>query len=222
MQFQVATLQEIVSKIQYYCKLNFKNKIDIDILLEAEGLEIEVINSLIGAGVRIVGFSSLDQFIEMGDLLLPCKTHYLGELDTNNLTPVLANFKVIESINDMDQIRKISDYNARNGKVSEVLAMMNVLSEIKRFGFVPAEIQDVCMEIAKTSGVRLMGVHSFVPNIDNDNMRKTALRKAGTIYKMLNARFRGFDKFSLNYLTHYEDLIAEGVTQIRIGIKDLV
>lgn len=222
MQFQVATLQEIVSKIQYYCKLNFKNKIDIDILLEAEGLEIDVINSLIGAGVRIVGFSSLNQFIELGDMLLPCRIHYLGDLDTNNLTPVLSNFRIIESINNMDQIKRISDYNARNGKVSEVFVRMNVLSEIKKFGFVPSEIQDICMEIAKTSGVRLTGVNSYVPNIENEKMRKIALRKAGTIFKMLNARFRGFHKFSLNYLSHYEDLISEGVTQIRIGIKDLV
>jgi PLP dependent protein len=221
MGFQVSTLQEIVGRIQYYCKLNFKNRVDIDFLLDTDGLEIEDINQMISAGVRIVGFSDLEKFIEMSSDLLPCKKHYIGDLDGNNLTPILTNFDLIESINDFNQVRQISDYNARHGKITELLIRMNVLSDIKKFGFSPAEIQEVCISIAKTSGVRLLGVTSFVPNLDNDRMKKTALRKAGTVFKLLNERFRGIEKFSLNYLTQYEDLVAEGVTEIRIGVKDL-
>jgi len=221
MEYQVARLQEIVTKIQYFCKLNFKNSVDINILLEAEGLDVADINSLIGAGVKIVGFKNIDQLGSIEHLLLPCRRHYLGELDGNNLSPILTNFDVIESVTDYEQVRLISDLNARNGHVSSLMVMMNILSEIRKFGFLPAEIADNCYEILKTSGVRLIGLNTYVPPLDNTKLRLTALRKAGTMFKMLAGRFRGFDRMSLNYLTHFEDLVREGVNEIRIGIKDL-
>ncbi len=221
MEYQVARLQEIVTKIQYYCKLNFKNAVDIGILLQAENMNIEDINKLIGAGVRKVGFHNIEQLGEIEHLLLPCKKYYLGELEGNNLSPVLANFETIESIINIEHVRLISDLNARTGRVTNILARMNILSEIKKFGFSPAEISDICLEIAKISGVRLTGINTYVPPLENIKMRKTALRKASVMFKMLEARFRGMEVFSLNYISQFEDLIGEGVNEIRIGIKDL-
>jgi uncharacterized pyridoxal phosphate-containing UPF0001 family protein len=101
------------------------------------------------------------------------------------------------------------------------MARMNIFSEIRKFGFTPSEISDVCLDIAKISGVRLTGVNTYVPPLENVKMRKTALRKAGVMYKMLESRFRGLDVFSMNYNRQFEDLIGEGVNEIRIGIKDL-
>lgn len=221
MEFQVARLQEIVGKIQYYSKLNFRNAIDVDLVLEAEGLDIFDINKLIGAGVRMVGFNSMEQFIALESDLLPCKRYYTGPLDGENLSPILANFVRIESITTMEQVHLISDLNVRSGKISDLMVKLNVLSDIKKFGFLPSEIQDICLEIARVSGVRMSGIHTYVPPLDNVKMRKTALRKAGVIYKMLENRFRGIEHFSMNYMGHFEDLLAEGVNEIRIGIKNL-
>lgn len=221
MEFQVARLQEIVGKIQYYSKLNFRNSVDIDLVLEADGLDIYDINKLISAGIKIVGFNSMDQFMELEPMLLPCKKYYMGPLEGANLTPILANFDRIESITTMEQVRKISDINIRTGKISSLMVKLNILSTIRQFGFLPSEVQEICLEIARVSGVRIFGVHTYVPPVENTRMRKTALRKAGVIYTMLTNRFRGIERFSMNYIGHFEDLLVEGVNEIRIGIKNL-
>jgi len=220
MEFQVARLQEIVNKIQYFSKLHFKNAVDIGILLETEGLDITDINKLIGAGVRKIGFSKLEQFSEYEHLLLPCEKYYLGDLDGQNLSPILANFSVIESLVTIEQARQISDLNARAGRVTKVLMRLNVLSEIKKFGFLPAEMNEATYEIALMSGLRMIGVNSYVPPVA-DKMEKTAWRKIGTVYKILTQRFRGLEVLSLNYADNLRDLIGEGVNEVRIGVKSL-
>ncbi len=221
MEYQVARLQEIVTKIQYYCKMNFRNPVDINILLLAEQLTLNDINKLISAGVRLIGFSNLQQLGDMEPDLLPCQKYFLGDLEENNISPILANFDLIESIVNIEQVKLISDLNARLGKITNILVRMNVVSEIKKFGFNPAEISEECYEIAKTSGIRLVGLNTYVPPVDNERIRKTAIRKAGTMFKLLDSRFRGFDRFSMNFIDQFEELIAEGVNEIRIGIKNL-
>jgi uncharacterized pyridoxal phosphate-containing UPF0001 family protein len=221
MEYQVARLQDIVTKIQYYCKMNFKNSVDVDLLLETDGLDIEVVNSMIGAGIDKVGFTTTEQLDAMEAQLLPCKKHYLGELTSENLLAVVSSFDVIENVADMDMVLKISDINARRGSVSQLMAGLNVLSDIKIFGFLPAEISEKSFDILRTSGIRMIGISTYIPPIDNKKLRKTAMRKAATMYKMLTSQYRGLDYFSMNYHSDFAELIEEGVNQIRIGIKNL-
>ena len=221
MEYSIAKLQEIVRKVQYYSKLNFRNAIDIDLVLETEGVEVMDVNKLISAGVRIVAYSSMDCFVEAEPLLLPCRKFYTGNIAGENLAPILANFERIETISEIADVGKISTENIRSGRITDLMVRLNVLSTIKAYGFMPSEIQDVSLEIAKHSGVRLIGMHTYVPPVDNEKLRCTALRKAGTVFKMLNNRFRGVERFSINYICHFEDMIAEGVNELRIGVKNL-
>ena len=222
MRFQVARLQEIVNKIQYFSKLNFKNVVDVQILLEADGLEYDEINKLIGAGIKRVGFSSLEQYLLWENLLLPCKRHYLGDFVEQDLPSILANFDVIESVVSVDQACLISDVNARQGKVSSILIKINVLSEIKKYGVLPGEINEVVGEIVKMSGVRLIGLNSYVPELGNSKLVSTARRKIGVIFKLFEQKYRGFEVLSINHTSNLEEIIAEGASEIRIGWKSLV
>lgn len=221
MDFQVARLQEIVNKIQFFSKMHFKNAIDINILLETDGLEIDDINKLISAGVKKIGFSNIEKFAEMEYLLLPAKRSFIGEINSQNINAILANFETLESITDMEQIRQIGEINLKTGRVTNILLRLNVLSEIKKFGVSPAEINDLSYQIAVSAGVRLRGITSFIPNF-SDKMQKTTLRKITTIYKILNQRYKGFEFLSVNYLDNMRELIEEGVNEIRIGINSFV
>lgn len=224
MEFEVARLQEIVGKIQYFCKLHFKNAVDVSVLLETEGLEIEDVNKLIGAGVRKVGFSRLEQYLDWENMLLPCERHYVGDLENeeieNFLEKVLANFPVVESLVNLEQVRRINQLNARVGRVTRVLMRVNVISEVRKFGFLPMEVSDASYEIALMPGVRLIGINAYVPEI-GEKLRKTAWRKAGTLFKIIVARLKGVDFFSLNFSEDLKELIGEGVNELRIGLKTL-
>lgn len=217
----MARLQEIVNKIQYFAKLNFRNAVDIPLLLEAEGLEYDQINKLIAAGVKRVGFTSLEQYLQWENLLLPCQKYYLGQVEGQSLTPLLSNFELVETVKSLVEAREISNLNARVGRVSRLLLQVNVWNDDARYGVLPVEVNSLAMEVALLSGLRLVGLHAYIPDIGNLKMQATAARKAGVMFKLLQQKYRGVEILSINYMDDFRRLIAEGVSEIRIGLKSL-
>jgi len=217
MHFQVSRLQEIISKIQFNCKLNFKNSIDVNILLDAKGLDVMDINKLISAGIKHVGFNSLIELAEVAEFLLPVKKHYLGNLDDLNMAEVIAKFDLIESVNSIAIARKLNDLCVRVGKVKKVLVQVNVSNKEKQFGFLPDEIFEAFSDFGKLGGIKPIGISSYLPNFGNKVMEKQILRKVRTIFDLLGNKYRGIEVLSLNAIANWEDVIAERVNEIRVG-----
>ena len=217
MQFQVARLQEIISKIQFNCKLNFKNSIDVNIVLDAKGLDVFDINILIAAGIKYVGFNSLVELNEITDTLLPVKKHYFGNLDELNMAEVIAKFDLIESINSIATARKLNDLCVRAGKVKKVLVQVNVLNKEEHFGFLPDEIFEAFSDFGKLGGIKPIGISSYLPDFRNKAKERQILRKVRTIFDLLRNKYRGIEVLSLNAMTNWEDVIAERVNEIRVG-----
>jgi uncharacterized pyridoxal phosphate-containing UPF0001 family protein len=217
MQFQVARLQEIIGKIQFNCKLNFKNSIDVNILLDAKGLDVLDINKLIGAGVKYVGFNSLMELQEIAEHLLPAKKHYLGNLDDLNMAEVIDKFDLIESVNSIATARKLNDFCVRKGKVKKVLVQVNVLNNEKHFGFLPGEVFEAFKDFGKLGGIKPIGISSYLPNFGNKQKERQVLRKIRTVFDLLGNKYKGIDVLSLNAIANWEDVIAERVNEIRVG-----
>lgn len=215
MQFQVARLQEIISKIQFNCKLNFKNAVDVDLMLETQGFDLIELNSLIGAGVKILGFKDLNSYLEVSDVLLPVKKRFIGNFNEQDLEKTLASFDLIEAVVSLEQAEEISHANAYKARVTDILMRVNVLNDRKEYGFMPAELIDQFLAINKLSGIRVRGISSYIPNFSKDERLKKALRKLKVLFVMMQERFRGVEIFSVNLQDNLEDLLAEGVTEVR-------
>lgn len=221
MQFQIARLQEIVSKVQFSCKMNFKNSVDVEILLEADGLDILDINKLIGAGIKRVGFLDLNYFLTLENQLLPCKKVYLGVINDQNISDILENFDFLQNVVSLKQAKDLSLANAVKGKVKEFSLSMNLVNKEESYGLIPEKFDDDVWEMAKLTGLRLRGVSVFCPPYGNVDLEKKLLRKAGVLYKILNSRYKGIELYSANLVGRVEDMVTEGVNEIRIGLKTL-
>lgn len=221
MQFQIARLQEIVSKVQFSCKMNFKNSIDVEILLEADGLDILDINKLIGAGIKRVGFLDFDYFLTIKNQLLPCRKVYLGTINDQNVNAILENFDFLQNVVSLKQAKNLSLANAVIGKVKEFSLSINLVNKEESYGLIPEKFDDEVWEMAKLTGLRLRGINIFCPPYGNIDLEKKLMRKAGVLYKILNSRYKGIELYSANLVGRVEDMVAEGINEIRIGLKTL-
>ena len=217
MHFQVARLQEVIRKIQFNCKLNFKNSVDVEVLLDSAGFDLAELNNLIGAGVKIVGFKDLLSLETFGEDLLPVKKRFIGDLEGEDLEQVLSRFELVESVLTLVQAERISAFNALKGRVTEVLMRVNVLNTETQYGFMPAELMDQFIALSKLSGLRVKGISSYVPAFSKEVRLKKALRKLKVLFSLLNERFRGVEILSVNLQDNLGDLIAEGVTEVRVS-----
>lgn len=220
MQFQVARLQEIINKIKLSSKLNFKNSVDVDMILEVDGLEIDEINKLIGAGVTKLRFKTLASLLQIEHLLLPARKHYSGDF-SETLNDIFDNFDVLDAVHDMEIGKAINLWSVKSGKAKDVLVQINAVNEDVKYGILPKDFNDFVWELSKIFGVKLKGISCFVPNTGNQKLSKTILRKASVLYKLMHSRYRGVEIFSVNMGLGVEDLVGDGANMIRIGINSL-
>ncbi len=220
MQFQVARLQEIINKIKLSSKLNFKNSVDVEMILEVDGLEIEEINKLIGAGVNKLRFRTLAKLLEIENMLLPSKKHYSGDF-AEKLNDIFDNFDVLDTVQDMGIARAVNLWSAKSGKTKDVLVQINAVNDQIKYGILPKDFTVFVWEINKLFGVKLKGISCFVPDTGNQKLSKTILRKASVLYKLMRSRYRGVEVFSVNAGLGIEELVGDGVNMIRLGINSL-
>lgn len=220
MQFQVARLQEIINKIKLSSKLNFKNSVDVEMILEVEGLEVEEINKLIGAGVSKLRFKTLARLLEIEPLLLPSKKHYSGDF-AETLNDIFDNFDVLDTVQNMEIAKAINLWSVKTGKTKEVLVQINAVNDEIKYGILPKDFNDFVWEVSKLFGIKLKGIACYVPNVGNHKLSKTILRKASVLYKLMHARYRGVEVFSVNVGLGIEDLVGDGVNMVRLGINSL-
>lgn len=220
MQFQVARLHDIVNKIKLYSKLNFKNAVDVGMVLIADEIELEDLNKLISAGIQRLAFSRWSDYESIQYLLLPCKKHFLGELN-ENFDDIMLNFDVIESLKTLELAKKINHWSVTTGKVKDIFVQVNVVNETEEYGISPAKFNDFVWDLSKYPGLRIKGLSAFVPNTGNSRLSKTILRKAGVLFKLLHSRFKGIDFFSVNHGLEIGELVSDGVNLVRIGVKSL-
>lgn len=220
MQFQVARLQEIINKIKLSSKLNFKNSVDVDMILEVDGLQVDEINKLIGAGITKLRFKTLANLLEIEPLLLPSKKHYSGDFG-ESLNDIFDNFDVLDTIQDMEIAKAINLWSVKSGKSKDVLVQINAVNEEIKYGILPKDFNDFVWELSKLFGIKLRGISCFVPNTGNQKLSKTILRKASVLYKLMHSRYRGVEIFSVNAGLGIEDLVGDGANMIRIGVNSL-
>lgn len=220
MQFQVARLQEIINKIKLSSKLNFKNSVDVDMILEVDGLETDEINKLIGAGVTKLRFKTLASLLKVEYLLLPARKHYSGDF-SEPLNDIFDSFDVLDSVQTIEIGRAINLWSVESGKSKDVLVQINAVNEDVKYGVLPKDFNDFVWELSKIFGVKLRGVSCFVPNTGNQKLSKTILRKASVLYKLMQARYRGVETFSVNVGLGIEDLVGDGANMVRIGVNSL-
>lgn len=222
MQFQIARLQEIITKVQFSCKMNFKNSVDVEILLEIEGLELADVNKLVSAGIKRIGVFDFDAFLDIKDSLLPCRKAFVGEIDESKMEDILNNFDFLQNVVSLECAEKLSNLNAKRGKTTDFALSVNLVNKEKKYGILPEEFDSTVIEILKLSGLRLRGLNIYCPSFGNQLMEKKLLRKAGVLYKLLDSRYKGIELYSVNMVGKVEEMINEGVNEIRIGLNSLV
>lgn len=220
MQFQVARLQEIINKIKLSSKLNFKNSVDVEMILDVDGLEVDEINKLIGAGITKLRFKSLAKLLEIENMLLPSKKHYSGDFSEMK-EDIFEKFDVLDSVQDMRIAKAINVWSVKSGKTRPILVLINAVNDNPEYGVLPKDFNEFVWELSKLFGIKLLGISCFVPNTGNDKLSKTILRKASVLYKLMHSRYRGVEVFSVNVGLGIEDLVSDGVNMVRIGVNSL-
>ena len=97
---------------------------------------------------------------------------------------------------------------------------VNVAKEESKFGLMPEETEEVIREIAKFPNVKIRGLMTIAPFVENPEENRIHFQNLRKLLVDINAK--NIDNISMNELSmgmtgDYEVAIEEGATYVRVG-----
>lgn len=180
-----------------------------------------VVEEALKAGIEDVGENRIQEFLEKADLVgIPCRWHLVGHLQTNKVNKAIGRFSMIHSVDSLRLAEKLDQAGAREGLSTDILLEVNTSGEESKFGLSPPEAAGLCGGISKMRNLRLRGLMTVGPWVDDETvvakafetLRRTAERIVGAGIENIS-----MEHLSMGMTDDFEIAIAEGATMLRLG-----
>ncbi len=183
----------------------------------------EEILEAIEAGVQIIGENYVQEAERAyGVIGNRAKWHMIGHLQKNKVKKAVRIFDMIETVDSVKLAKEIDKQCKKIGKVMPVLVEVNSGEEPQKSGVMPDEVVDLVKEISKFENIKVEGLMTMGPLLDDPEELRPYFRKTRELFE----RIRDMDipNVEMKYLSmgmsdSYKVAIEEGANMVRIGTK---
>ena len=195
---------------------------EVTLMAVTKTVEPVYINHAISLGVELIGENKVQEFLGKKEELdlSTCKAHLIGHLQTNKVGKIVGNVDMIESVDSVKLAREIGRQSVLKGIVTDILVEVNVGNDENKFGITPENAGELIGEIAETRGVRVRGLMTVPPLLDNPaETRKLFSRMRKLFIDIDNKNIDNvyMDILSMGMSGDYREAVAEGSTLVRVG-----
>lgn len=194
---------------------------EITIIAVTKTHPAEIVNEAIEAGATDTGENRVQEFLSKVDgVSRPCRWHLIGHLQTNKVSKVIGRFSMIHSVDSFKLAGKISEAGDGEGIVTDILLEVNTSGEESKFGLTAEETPELCRRIAGLPGVKLKGLMTVGPWVDDAAVLSRAFGSLRQLREKIDAmKIEGvsMEHLSMGMTDDFEIAIAEGSTMVRLG-----
>lgn len=134
--------------------------------------------------------------------------HFIGKLQSRKIREVAELFDVVQSVENLEQAKKLSEAALELGKVLTVFVEVNLSGLSKRSGATPEEVPALMEAISELPGLRLQGVMGMAtPNLEEARVQ----------FKLLKSLQGSLPDCSMGMSDDYGIAIEEGSSMLRLG-----
>ena len=148
------------------------------------------------------------------------RMHLIGALQTNKVKLVVGRAALIQSVDSVRLADAIARESRKRGVVSEVLVEVNSGRESCKGGVLPEEAAALCAHLATLEGVRLMGLMTMGPKVDEPEQLRPYFRLTRRLFEELKETgvfATSSPSRSMGMSDSYAVAAEEGSTMIRVG-----
>ncbi|NLJ60475.1 MAG: YggS family pyridoxal phosphate-dependent enzyme [Firmicutes bacterium] len=199
---------------------------DISIVAVTKNVDTEDISKAAGLGVSLLGENRVQEarskFAQLGNDIEGNKVswHLIGHLQRNKVRHALEIFDLIHSLDSWKLAREIEKVSERLDVVTECLLEINVTGKSTRIGVEPENALALALDISKLSRVKLRGVMSIAPFVEDPSQARPYFRMTREICERIRDAglfCPGKVHLSMGMTNDFEVAVEEGATMIRIG-----
>lgn len=214
-------LNDVEKRIQAACDRSGRKREEVLLVAVSKTKPVEMIEEIMAAGIVEFGENKPQELRDKYEVL-PKNLHFhmIGHLQTNKIKYVIDRAVLIHSIDSIRLAEAVNAEAKKHDRIMPVLVEVNVAQEESKSGFLVEETEKAIREIAKLSNIRvegLMTIAPFVENAEENRQYFVKLRKLSVDIAAKNIDNVIMHHLSMGMTGDYEVAIEEGATMVRVG-----
>lgn len=191
---------------------------DVIIVAVTKYQTIEDTNAAIEVGLSNIGENYVQHLKEKDALLLPCKRHFIGHLQTNKVKALLSmkDIALIQSVDSVKLATEIDKYSEKLGRTTEILLQVNIGDEEQKFGVEPADTVALVRDVSDFEHIKVKGLMATMPIEKNIRYYKE-FKELFEKVKACNISGVDMDILSMGMSNDFEEAVECGSNMVRIG-----
>lgn len=208
----------IRGRIALVCSKINRDFNSITVVAVAKGRTSEQIKEAFEAGITDIGENRVQEALTKYYRLPKIKWHMVGHLQTNKVKEAVRIFDLIHSVDSLRVAKEIDKESAKINKIQDVLLEIKTSPETTKFGLKPDEAIEAIKEISGFKNIKIKGLMTIAPLVDNPEKTRPYFRKLREIRDRINELMNyELRILSMGMTDDFEVAIEEGSTMVRIG-----
>ena len=214
-------INDIKNKIEKICIKANRSPDEVTLIAVSKTKPIEMLEAAYQSGIRDFGENKVQELQEkIPQMPKDVKWHMIGHLQTNKVKYIVDKVYMIHSVDSLRLAEEISKEAVKKNVIVKILIEVNVAEEESKFGVSVAETRDLVRRIAILPGVKIEGLMTIAPYVENDSENRVYFNKLKQLSVDINKE--NIDNVSMRVLSmgmtgDYLVAIEEGATYVRVG-----
>ncbi|MDO4312891.1 MAG: YggS family pyridoxal phosphate-dependent enzyme [Eubacteriales bacterium] len=212
---------EVEARIQAACARSGRKREEITLIAVSKTKPVEMLQEAYDFGTRIFGENKVQEIVDKYEVLpKDISWHMIGHLQRNKVKYIVDKVKLIHSVDSLRLAEAIEKEAAKRDIIVDILIEVNAAKEDTKFGVMPEEAEDLVSEIALLPHIRIMGLMTIAPFVENPEENRIyfqRLRKLAVDIDEKKSDNVNMSILSMGMTNDYEVAIEEGATMVRVG-----
>ena len=213
--------QAVEQKVCEACKRSKRAREEVTLIAVSKTKPVSMIQEAIKAGATVFGENKVQELCEKyEELPKHLHWHMIGHLQRNKVKYIVDKAELIHSVDSLRLAQEINKEAIKKELTVNILVEVNVAEEESKFGVGVEETEDLIREIAKLSNIKVQGLMTIAPYVENPEENRgvfRTLKKLAVDIKKKNIDNVRMDVLSMGMTGDYEVAIEEGATMVRVG-----
>jgi len=208
-------IEKIRQRVLEVCTRIKTDPSKVTLVCVAKGRSVQEILEVVSLGINHIGENRVQEAVEKYKLVPQAHWQMVGHLQSNKVRDALEIFDLIHSVDSVSLAQEINKQALKMNKIQDILLEVKTSPEVRKFGLKPEVLAEVCEEIIKFENVKIKGLMTIAPLVDNADETRPYFSKLRQLRDKLNPGWL----LSMGMSDDFEVAIEEGADIIRLGRK---
>ena len=214
-------LNQVERKIEEACKRAGRDRNEVTLIAVSKTKPVEMLQEVYDENVRDFGENKVQELCDKIEVMpQDIRWHMIGHLQRNKVNYIVGKVELIHSVDSYRLAEEINIQAKKKNIIVPILVEVNIAHEESKFGISEDDAIQLVKEIAELENVRIMGLMTIAPYVENPEDNRMYFRKIKEL--SVDIRNKNIDNVSMSVLSmgmtgDYEVAIEEGATMVRVG-----